>query len=234
MGGSDQWGNIVSGVALIRRMRAADVHGIVFPLLTTSTGEKFGKSESGTVWLDSARTSPYRFYQFWYNTDDRDVLRYLRLFTLLSQERIAELEVELNTAPQKRSAQAALASEVTRTVHGDSSLAQAVRASGIFFGGEIADAGDADLLDIFSDVPSIELSKARLEGNGMPLLELLPAAGVVTSKGEARRSIQGGGIYLNNIRVSDPDKAVTELETVRGKFIVLRKGARNYFLVKVI
>ncbi|HEY6192229.1 MAG TPA: tyrosine--tRNA ligase [Bacteroidota bacterium] len=234
MGGSDQWGNIVSGVALIRRMRSADVHGIVFPLLATSTGEKFGKSESGTVWLDAGRTSPYRFYQFWYNTDDRDVLRYLRLFTLLPREKIAELESELEAAPQKRSAQAALASEVTRTVHGESSLSQAVRASRIFFGGELSGAGDAELLDIFSDVPSVEIARDRLGGSGMPLLELLSAAGVAGSKGEGRRSIQGGGIYLNNKRVSDPEKAVTLEEAVRGKFIVLRKGARNYFLVKVI
>jgi tyrosyl-tRNA synthetase len=234
MGGSDQWGNIVSGVALIRRMRGADVHGIVFPLLTTSTGEKFGKSESGTVWLDAARTSPYRFYQYWYNTDDRDVLRYLRLFTLLPQEKIAELESGLSSAPEKRGAQSALASEVTRTVHGESSLAQAVRASRIFFGGEISGVGEAELLDIFADVPSIELALSRIEGPGMSLLDLLVAAGVVTSKGEGRRSIQGGGIYLNNTRVSEPEKTVTVRDAVKGKFLVLRKGARNYFLVKVV
>lgn len=234
MGGSDQWGNIVSGVALLRRMRGAEAHGIVFPLLTTSGGDKFGKSEGGTVWLDSTRTSPYKFYQFWFNTDDREVVRYLKLFTLLPRERIAELESAVKSAPEKREAQAVLASEVTRTVHGDSALSQAVRASGVFFSGEISGVDDSELLDIFGDVPSIEIVRKELEDSGMSLVDLLVAAGVVKSKGEGRRAIQGGGISINNSRISDPERNVTLQETIREKFIVLRKGARNYFLVKVI
>jgi|ERR1041384_369526 tyrosyl-tRNA synthetase len=233
MGGSDQWGNIVSGVALIRRLRSADAHGIVFPLLTTTRGDKFGKSESGTVWLDPERTSPYRFYQYWLNTDDRDAVRYLKYFTLLSRERIDELEASLRDAPEKRSAQTTLASEVTRTVHGESALAQAVRASKIFFGEAITGVSDSELLEIFADVPSAEIPRSRLSGTGMPLVELLVEAGVVKSKGEARRAIEGGGIYLNNIRAAEVEKVVPAAEAVRGRFIVLRKGGRNYTLVKV-
>ncbi len=233
MGGSDQWGNIVFGVALIRRMRSADAHGIVFPLLTTSKGEKFGKSESGTIWLDPAKTSPYRFYQYWLNTDDRDVVRYLKYFTLFSRERIQELEATVREAPERRAAQAALASEVTRTVHGDSALEGAVRASKIIFGEAISGVSDSDLLEIFADVPSAEIPKSRLSGSGMPLVDLLVEAGVVKSKGEARRAIEGGGIYVNNVRAGEPERMVPAEEALRGKFIVLRKGGRNYTLVKV-
>jgi len=234
MGGSDQWGNIVSGVELIRRMRGANVHGIVFPLLETAKGEKFGKTEAGAVWLDPLRTSPYKFYQFWFNTEDRDVLRYLRLFTLLQKESITELESRHQSAPGEREAQRSLASEVTRTVHGESALSQAARASKIFFGGEITDVTEEELLDIFGDVPSCELPKARLSDPGAPLIDLLVAGGAVKSKGEARRAVEGGGIYVNNVRVTEAGKNLTLRETLRGKFIILRKGARNYLLVKAV
>jgi tyrosyl-tRNA synthetase len=234
MGGSDQWGNIVSGIDLIRRKRGADVHGIVFHLITTSSGVKFGKTESGTVWLDPQMTSPYRFYQFWYNTDDNDVVKYLKFFTLLSPERIAELELSLQSAPEKREAQTTLAREVTSTVHDDTALDQAMKASKIFFGGEIGNVGESDLLDIFADVPSVEMSKDRLSGEGMPFIELLVHAAIAKSKGDARRAIQGGGIYLNNIRVTDANRLTTMDDSITGKFIVLRKGARNYFLVKLL
>jgi tyrosyl-tRNA synthetase len=234
MGGSDQWGNIVSGIDLVRRKRGADVHGIVFHLITTSSGVKFGKTESGTVWLDPQMTSPYRFYQFWYNTDDNDVVKYLKFFTLLPPERIAELELSLQSAPEKREAQTTLAREVTSTVHDDTALDQAVKASKIFFGGEIGNVGERDLLDIFADVPSVELPKDRLSGEGMPFIELLVHAAIAKSKGDARRAMQGGGIYLNNIRVTDVEKLTTMNDSIAGKFIVLRKGARNYFLVKLL
>ncbi|MBI1804398.1 MAG: tyrosine--tRNA ligase [Ignavibacteriae bacterium] len=233
MGGSDQWGNIVAGVDLIRRLRSVEAHGIVFHLITTSTGIKFGKTESGTIWLDANRTSPYKFYQYWFNTDDRDVSKYLRFFTLLPKEKIDELENSLKTSPEKREAQKVLAQEVTRTVHGESALAQTMKASQIFFGGEITGVSESELLDIFSDVPSNQISKDQLRSDGLPLVDLVIHAGVAKSKGEARRAIEGGGIYINNIRCGDVARKVTMNDTIHGKFLVLRKGGRNYFLVRV-
>lgn len=234
MGGSDQWGNIVSGIDLVRRCRGVDVHGVVFPLITTSSGVKFGKTEAGSVWLDASLTSPYRFYQFWYNTDDKDVVQYLKFFTLLPKEKITELEQSVKNAPEKREAQTTLAQEVTRMVHGETALAQAVKASKIFFGGEITDVSDNELLDIFSDVPSTEIAKEKLSGAGISLIDLLVTAKVVPSKSEARRLIQSGGVYLNNRRVAEVEKKVTLEETIHGKFVVLRKGGKNYWLVKVV
>ena len=234
MGGSDQWGNITSGIDLIRRLRGAETHAIVYPLITTSSGVKFGKTEGGTVWLDPERTSPYRFYQYWFNTDDRDVIQYLKYFTLLSSERIAELEQFFTHAPEKREAQISLAQEVTKMLHGESALTQAMKASKIFFGDEISDVNEKELVDIFSDVPSTELPKDSLSGSGTSLIDLMAAAGIMKSKGEARRAIQGGGIYLNNIRVNDIEKKVTFENVLHGKFIVIRKGSRTYWLIKAI
>ncbi len=234
MGGSDQWGNILSGVHLIRRLRGAEVHAIVFPLITTSAGVKFGKTEGGTVWLDPARTSPYRFYQFWLNADDRDVIQYLKFFTLLPQERIGALEESLQKNPEKREAHAALGQEVTRSVHGDSALEQAVKASRIFFGGEMADVSETELLDIFSDVPSTELPKDQFGGEGMAFLDLMVQSKAAKSKGEARRLVEGGGIYLNNRKVTDVALKVRADEAIHGKFLVLRRGGKNYFLVRLL
>ncbi|MDI6766314.1 MAG: tyrosine--tRNA ligase [Bacteroidota bacterium] len=234
MGGSDQWGNITSGIDLIRRLRSAEAYAIVFPLITTSSGVKFGKSESGTVWLDAKLTSPYRFYQYWYNTDDRDVVKYLKFFTLLKEEEIKEWEKSVILHPEKRECQIKLAEEVTLMLHGETALSQAVKASKIFFGGEIADVSDSELLDIFSDVPSTEIQKDQLEGNGLPLIDLMVMAGVTKSKGESRRAIQGGGIYLENIRVNDVDRKIFLEDAFHRKFIVLRKGARNYWLVRIV
>ncbi|MBA4311113.1 MAG: tyrosine--tRNA ligase [Chlorobiaceae bacterium] len=234
MGGSDQWGNITSGIDLIRRLRSAEAYAIVYPLITTSAGVKFGKTESGTIWLDPELTSPYRFYQFWITTDDRDVVKYLKFFTLLPKERISELEESVKMAPEKREAHRTLAQEVTKMLHGESALAQAERATKIFFGGEIADVSEKELLDIFSDVPSVEISKNQFENEGIPFIDLITTAGVVKSKGEARRAVQGGGIYLNNIRVTEVEKKVLIADSFHGKFIVLRKGGKNYFLVKIV
>ena len=185
------------------------------------------------MWLDPARTSPYRFYQFWINADDRDAIQYLKFFTLLPRKTIEELEHAVNTAPEKREAQTTLAREVTRALHGEAALAQSVKAARIFFGGEIGDMSETELLDIFSEVPSIEISRDRLGGAGILLLDLLVTTGVVKSKGEARRAIEGGGIYLNNVRVTDVDKKANVDDATKGKFVLLRKGARNYFLVKL-
>ncbi len=234
MGGSDQWGNIVAGIDLIRRLRGAEVHGIVFPLITTSTGLKFGKSETGTVWLDPARTSPYRFYQFWFNTDDRDVVGYLKFFTLLPQDEIRALETSVESEPHARKAQSALAAEVTRMVHGETALQKALQAKTILFGKEIRDIDDSDILDIFEDVPSVEIEKSSFTGEGIPVTDLLVRANVVKSKGDARRSIQGGGVYLNNVRITDDAARIGIRHTLHGKYLVLRKGSKNYFLVKVL
>ncbi len=231
MGGSDQWGNIVAGADLIRRLRGAEVHAIVFPLITTSSGVKFGKTESGTVWLDPERTSPYRFYQFWYNVEDNDVVKFLKFFTLMSEKEIEALSA--SASPEKREAQKKLAEEVTRLVHGESAVAQAQKASKIFFGGEISGVSETELLDVFADVPSVEIEKDRFSEPGIPLLDLMVTADVVKSKGEARRAVQGGGIYINNQRIAEDSKKVTLADAIHGKFIVLRKGGKNYFLVKI-
>jgi tyrosyl-tRNA synthetase len=240
MGGSDQWGNITAGADLIRRLRGGEgaaegklAHGLVFPLVTTSSGVKFGKTEAGTIWLDPELTPPFRFYQFWINTDDRDVVPYLKSFTWLRREEIAELEETLRTAPQEREAQRRLAREVTAMVHGEDALAKAERATAVLFGAEIADLEPRDVSDIFADVPSIEIERARLEGEGLPLADLLIAAGLVPSKGEARRAIQGGGIYLNNRRVAEERRTVTLTDPLGGELIVLRKGRKEYRLVRL-
>ena len=232
-GGSDQWGNITAGVELIRRMRGASAFAIVYPLITKADGTKFGKSETGTVWLSPKRTSPYRFYQFWLNTDDRDVSKYMKLFTFLDQQTIQELENTLETQPEKRQAQYRLAQEMTRIVHGESELAGAMQASQVLFGGDLHGLAPEAIQDIFADVPSSSLTKAQLE-MGIGIVDLLVHSGLVSSKGEARRSIAEGGIYLNNQRLDDAAQTLSLTEALAGQFLVLRKGRKNYHLVKVV
>jgi tyrosyl-tRNA synthetase len=234
MGGSDQWGNIVAGTELIRKLRGERAYGAVFPLVTTSGGIKFGKTEAGTIWLDPHLTSPFRFYQFWINTDDRDVGRYLKFFTMLNQEEIAELETSVMVAPEKREAQRRLAQEVTRMVHGEANLRRAMQASQVLFGGEIADLSADDVLDIFAEVPSSEMSRAQFEGEGLPLVDVVIASGFATSKGAARRMIEGGGIYVNNRRVSDARAMIGLSDFIEGRYLVLRKGARDYHLIRAV
>jgi len=233
MGGSDQWGNITAGIDLIRRTRGEKAHGVVFPLLTSSTGAKFGKTEEGTVWLDPELTSPYRFYQFWMNTDDRDAVPFLKSFTLLNQEEIAGLAEATDQRPHERAAQKALASDVTRRVHGETGLARAQQATQVLFGGVLEGLTGDEIADIFSHVPSTEVARARLEGDGLSVVELLAESGVASSKGDARRSIEGGGVYLNNERVDDVERSVTLDRALEGRFLVLRKGKKNYHLVKI-
>jgi tyrosyl-tRNA synthetase len=232
-GGSDQWGNITAGVELIRRMRGAQAFGMVYPLITKSDGTKFGKSESGSVWLDPEKTSPYRLYQFWMNTDDKDVINYLRYFTFNDSLTIANLEVKVKEKPEEREAQRKLAKDMTLLVHGETALARAEQASQALFGGEISGLSAAEISDIFSDVPSFEMPKNALEG-GIPLVDLLVNASVVKSKGEARRSLQEGGIYLNNHRANDANQSVNSADMLEGQFIILRKGKKNYTLVKIL
>ena len=233
MGGSDQWGNITAGIDLIRRMKGERAYGVVFPLVTSATGVKFGKTEAGTVWLDPRRTSPYRFFQFWLNTDDQDAVRYLKYFTLLDRSQIQVLEAELREAPHKRGAQRALAREVTRLVHGESGVARAEQATQVLFGGDVEGLDAEEIADVFADVPSSQVSRESLAGEGTSLLDLLAETGVASSKGDARRSIQGGGVYVNNIRVEDVDRRISMEDALEGEFVVLRKGKKNYRLVRV-
>ena len=233
MGGSDQWGNITAGVDLIRKIHGAKAHALVWPLLMTSSGTKFGKTEMGTVWLDSRRTSPYRFYQFWLNTEDKDAVNYLKYFTLLTQSEIEGLAASLTASPEKREAQRKLAQEVTRLVHGDEALKKAEQASRILFGEAITNLSLQDVLDVFADVPSVSLSKSQLEGAGLSVGDVVASAGLAQSKGEAKRLIQGGGVYLNNIRISDIKNNVTLNETVEGQALILRKGQKEYRLVRL-
>jgi len=233
-GGSDQWGNITAGAELIRRMRGKPAFGLVYPLITKADGTKFGKTETGTVWLSAERTSPYRFYQFWLNADDRDVAGYLKFFTWLPQPEIQALEQSVAERPEQREAQRVLAREMTRTVHGEAALARAEQAAKVLFGGELTGLSAAEIADIFADVPSSELPRSQLEGAGMAVIDLLVSSGMSKSKGEARRSIDEGGIYLNNLRVGEAGQAVTLADAMEGRFLVLRKGRKNYTLVQVV
>ena len=232
MGGSDQWGNITAGTELIRRVRGARAYGVTFPLLTTSSGTKFGKTESGTVWLDPARTTPYRFYQFWMNTPDADAGAYLRLFTLFSREEVEELEASTAAEPHRRLAQKALAADVTRRLHGEDGLGRARKASEVLFGGEIEGLDAGEISDIFADVPSSRIPCGALQGEGLALVDLLHGAGLAASKSDARRAISGGGIYVNNHRVADVSARVTADQAVEGEFVVLRRGKKRYHLVR--
>jgi tyrosyl-tRNA synthetase len=233
-GGSDQWGNITAGVELIRKVRGGSAYGLVYPLVSSPDGNKLGKTETDTIWLSAERTSPYKFYQFWYNQEDADVIDYLKYFTWLDSQEIEDLARQLAQRPEARDAQRTLAEEMTRLVHGETALGKAVQASSALFGGEITGLSAADIQEIFTDVPSTAVNKARFEGEGMPIADLLPEVNVAKSKGEARRSIRGGGIYLNNIRISDENQLVNVNDTIEGKFLVLRKGKRHYHLVKVV
>jgi len=234
MGGSDQWGNILAGVDLIRRIRGAKVHALVFPLVTTTAGVKFGKTEAGAVWLDAKLTSPYRFYQFWLNTDDRDVIAYLKFFTWLSKEAIDELEQTVKTAPEKREAQRRLAREVTMMLHGETELDKALRASDVLFGKEISGLSVDQIVDIFADVPSTEIAKSQIESDGFTLGDALVLAGLAPSKGEAKRLVQGGGVAVNNVRADDPRRSISAADFIEGRVLVLRKGAKHYHLIRII
>ncbi|GMW03648.1 MAG: tyrosine--tRNA ligase [Candidatus Hydrogenedentota bacterium] len=232
IGGSDQWGNIVAGTDLIRRLLRQEAYGLTFHLLEKSDGTKFGKTESGAVWLDPNRTSPYKFYQFWINTADSDVPRMLRTFTLLSHDETEALESAAVDAPEKREAQKKLAGEVTRMVHGDDALQNAIRASQAMFGGDIKGLDDATLLEIFDEVPSIELPAASL-GEAKLLIDVLVETNVFPSKGEARRMIQNGGLYLNGERAT-LDSRVNEQALCSASIAVVRKGKKDYHLLKFV
>jgi tyrosyl-tRNA synthetase len=235
MGGSDQWGNITAGIELIRRSRGRSAHGIVVPLITTASGVKFGKTEEGAVWLDPRRTSPFRFFQFWLNTDDGDVEHYLKSFTFLALDEIAGLMEDHRSHPGARPAQRRLAVEVTGMVHGEQGLERAERATGVLFGSRpVRDLGVDELLDVFADVPSTELPRARFEGEGVSVVDLAAGSGLAGSKGEARRLIAAGGVYLNGERIGGPDDRVTLEQAIGGEVLLLRKGKKENRLVRLV
>jgi tyrosyl-tRNA synthetase len=232
-GGSDQWGNITAGVELIRRMRGKAAGALVYPLITKADGTKFGKTESGAIWLSPQRTSPYSFYQFWLNTDDRDVVGYLKLFTWLGEADVHELDAAVQQHPEQREAQRRLAREMTRMVHNETALRKAEQASHILFGGEVTGLSGSEVAEIFADVPSGELSAGKLQRDGLSVVDMLIECGIVQSKGEARRAIEAGGIYLNNRRIADTALHVAQSDVVDNQFIVLRRGRKNYWLIRI-
>ena len=230
MGGSDQWGNITSGMDLIRRVRGGKAHGLVMPLVTTASGTKFGKTEAGTIWLDPSLTKPYEFHQFWLNVDDRDAVKYLKFFTFLGQTPIAELEEATAREPQQRHAQRTLAREVTALVHGADAVREAESAAEKLFKGDVASMSEGELLQVFSSVPS---SQTPYRSEGWLVTEFLAVNAVTGSKGEAVRLIKGGGIYLNGQRVVDEKLRVSPSDAMHDRYFVVRKGKKDNFLVRV-
>ena len=233
VGGSDQWGNITAGIDLGRRMLQTQLRGMTSPLLLKSDGSKMGKTESGAVWLAAERTSPYQFYQYWLNADDSDVGNCLRVLTELSHDEIATLDTSRETDAGKRESQRRLAETLTALVHGSEGLKAAERATAIFFGAEIEDLNDAELGAIFADVPSCELPRAQL-AEGLPLVDAFVATPLAKSKGEARRTIQQGGAYVNNRRMPDAAATLSEADLASETVMVLRSGRKKYALIRFV
>lgn len=233
IGGTDQWGNITAGIELSRKKLSRTVYGLTLPLITKADGTKFGKTEAGTVWLDPKRTSVYRFYQFWIQTDDRDVISYLKYFTFLGPEEITALEQSHKENPGARVAHTALARAVTELVHGPSATTEAIRASEILFGGDLAGISEDTFNEIVGEVPTKDIGRGEFDGAGKLLVDLLVYSGLCPSKGQARKDIQGGGVYVNNTREGNFQRALTSNDLIFGKHLLLRKGKRNYVVVTV-
>jgi len=231
-GGSDQWGNITAGCELIRRKTGKNAYGLTYPLVKKKDGTKFGKTAGGAVWLDPERTSPYKFYQFWLNTDDADVIPFLKYFTFFDRQKIDELEFATRENPEDRAAQKALAVEMTKMMHGETALDKAMQASEALFGGEINGLSAADIKEIFADVPSGVIAADSMNGEGLPIVNLLSDCGFMKSKGEVKRAIAEGGVYINNHRVTDVNTSIRKDQFIEGKYLVLRRGKKNYFLLK--
>ena len=237
MGGSDQWGNIVTGTEFIRRKSDGESFALTCPLITKADGSKFGKSEGGNVWLDAEKTSPYKFYQFWLNTSDEDASKYIRIFTLLDQEKIKALEAEHNEAPHLRVLQKSLAEDITIRVHSKEDLENALKASDILFGNSTADdlqtLSERNILDVFGGVPQGVITRNVLE-KGEGIIEfVVQSAGAFNSNGEARRMIQNNGVSINKVKV-DLNKSLTISDLILNKFIILQKGKKNYYLIRVV
>lgn len=231
IGGSDQWGNITAGIDLIHRKQNRQAYGLTLPLITNADGTKFGKTESGAVWLDVNRTSIYQFYQFWVRVDDRDVVRYLKYFTFLSRDEVEELASQHEAEPHARIAHKALAREVTALVHGEEAVTEAIRASEILFGGELEGITEATIREVAGEVPTCELSTDRFGGEGLWLPELLHEAGLAQSRGQARKDVKGGGVYVNGKRIDDEQHKLTTSDLMFEKYVLLRRGKRNYAVV---
>ncbi len=231
IGGNDQWGNITAGIDLTRKKLGRTVYGLTLPLITNADGSKFGKTAAGAVWLDASKTSVYRFYQFWIRTEDRDVIRYLKYFTFLSREEISGMEKQHEQNPGARVAHKALARAMTELIHGSSATDEAVRASEVLFGGELAGVSEATFNEILTGAPVKEINKARLDGTGRPLVEVLIEAGLCASKGQARKDIEAGGIYVNNVRQTAFQCVISTSDLLFGKHLLLRKGKRNYVVL---
>jgi tyrosyl-tRNA synthetase len=235
VGGSDQWGNIAAGIDLARRMRGVQLYGLTTPLLTKSDGTKMGKTEAGAVWLSAQRTSPYQFYQYWVRIEDADVGNCLRMLTTLARDEIETLDAARAQDAAKRDSQRRLAEELTRLVHGEEGLAAARRATDIFYGAEISNLSDVQLTEIFADVPSQELPRAALTTDGgLPIIDALVAAGLAKSKGDARRTAQQGGAYVNNRRIDGVETRLTTADLASESVMVLRSGKKNYALLRFV
>ena len=237
MGGSDQWGNITTGTELIRRIGGGKGYALTCPLITKSDGSKFGKSEGGNVWLDAKRTSPYKFYQYWLNTSDEDAEKYIKIFTFLTQEEIETLISLHKEAPHQRALQKKLAEEVTLTVHGEEALENAVKASTILFGkstgADLKALDEATFLDVFEGVPQAEVAVSEIE-EGLDIIgALAEKTGFLKSNGEARRALKENSISVNKEKVTD-DFKITKEHLIDNKFVLLQRGKKNYFIIKVI
>jgi tyrosyl-tRNA synthetase len=228
IGGSDQWGNITAGLDLIGRTTKKQAFGMTMPLITKSDGTKFGKTAGGAVWLDASKTSPYQFYQFWINTDDNDVIRFMKYFTFLTPEEIGSLEEEVKRQPEKREAQKVLASEVTKLVHGEEALISALNITQALFSGNVQELTQTELEEAFKDVPS-----TTVEDLEMGLVDLLVTAGAAPSKRQARQDIESGAVTVNGTKVTEIEKKASELGRIGGAHIIIRRGKKNYFLVRV-
>lgn len=238
-GGSDQWGNILGGVDLIRRIHGADSEGrpraqaIAYPLVVNANGDKFGKSIGGAPTLDPKQTSPYKLYQFFLNVADADVVPYVKLFTMLNQIQVGRLAEAMNTEPHKREAQRTLAEEVVRTVHGQHGLDQAMRVTQAFFGGDISGLSADEMEDVLDDSEVTKITRDQLSGEGMRFSELAVSTGAGKSGGDVRRTVEQGGMYLNGDQVSDAGRIVGVGDLVEGRLLVIRRGRKNYSLVKL-
>jgi tyrosyl-tRNA synthetase len=232
LGGSDQWGNITMGIDLIRKVRREEVWGLTTPLVLKADGTKFGKTESGTVWLDRERTSPYQLYQFFFRSEDAMVGAYLRYFTFLSHDEILGLDEATATRPEQRLAQRQLARQVCTLVHGEAETERAEQAAAALFSEEIALLDEQSILDVFAEAPSTGAPRSRLDGPGVPLVDLLVETGLVASKGKARTTIEQRGAYVNNRRVDDVERAIGGADLVADRYVVLRRGKRDYHLVR--
>jgi tyrosyl-tRNA synthetase len=231
IGATDQWGNITAGIDLCRKKLGVPVFGLTFPLMTKADGTKYGKTASGTVWLDAKKTSPYRFYQFFIQLDDNDAVKILKMLSFATQSLVVELEQQHAANPGARAPHKYLARELTELIHGKTAADDALRASEILFGGKLDGIAESTFAEIVGEVPTREIEKSNLDGAGMPLVEMLIHAGLSPSKGQARKDIEGGGVNLNNVREASAARAVIATDLLFGKHILLRKGKKNYVVV---